>query len=162
MVSRGSTGTDSAKSSGLRGTIPSASDGSTPTKGASAELTAATSSKCPHFRSSYRGGAGEGHRQTTAPAGESNRPERGTGFRIRYGYLKTLPDDYTGLRHAVTMKQHRQDIVAKIGLSGRSAPDLSQLRALPAAMTRPSSKSAMWRERRPDSACLPARHRYRY
>jgi hypothetical protein len=26
-------------------------------------------------------------------------------FRIQYGYLKTLPDDYAGPRHVVTVKQ---------------------------------------------------------
>jgi hypothetical protein len=26
-------------------------------------------------------------------------------LRIQYGYLRTLPDDYTGPRHTVTMKQ---------------------------------------------------------
>jgi|HubBroStandDraft_6_1064221.scaffolds.fasta_scaffold2427361_1 hypothetical protein len=26
-------------------------------------------------------------------------------FRIQYGHLKTLPDDYTGSRHVVTVKQ---------------------------------------------------------
>jgi hypothetical protein len=32
----------------------------------------------------------------------STAPQR---FRIQYGYLKTLPDDYTGPRHTVTVKQ---------------------------------------------------------
>ena len=32
----------------------------------------------------------------------STAPQR---FRIQYGYLKTLPDDYTGPRHVVTVKQ---------------------------------------------------------
>jgi hypothetical protein len=26
-------------------------------------------------------------------------------FRVQYGYLKTLPDDYTGPRHVVTVRQ---------------------------------------------------------
>jgi hypothetical protein len=28
-----------------------------------------------------------------------------TAFRIQYGYLKTLPDNYTGPRHIVTVRQ---------------------------------------------------------
>jgi hypothetical protein len=32
----------------------------------------------------------------------STAPQR---LRIQYGYLTTLPDDYTGPRHVVTMKQ---------------------------------------------------------
>ena len=30
-------------------------------------------------------------------------------FRIEYGYLKTLPDDYTGPRHTVTVRQLAAD-----------------------------------------------------
>ena len=32
----------------------------------------------------------------------STAPQR---FRIKYGYLKTLPDDYIGPRHVVTVRQ---------------------------------------------------------
>ena len=32
----------------------------------------------------------------------STAPQR---FRVQYGYLKTLPDDYIGPRHVVTVKQ---------------------------------------------------------
>ena len=32
----------------------------------------------------------------------STAPQR---FRIQYGYLKTLPDDYIGPRHVVTVRQ---------------------------------------------------------
>ena len=39
--------------------------------------TAASSSKYPQFRSRSRRGSDAGHRQTTAPAGESDRPEHG-------------------------------------------------------------------------------------
>lgn len=32
-------------------------------------------------------------------------------FRIQYGYLKRLPDDYTGPRHTVTVQQLATDAV---------------------------------------------------
>jgi hypothetical protein len=44
--------------------------------------------------------------------------------RIQYGYLQTLPDDYSGPRHIITVRQLRQGgarIPATIGLSGKSA-----------------------------------------
>ena len=37
---------------------------------------------------------------------ESTAPRR---LRIQYGYLKTLPSDYTGPRHTVTVKQLATD-----------------------------------------------------
>jgi len=44
---------------------------------------------------------------------------------------------------------------------GARSVNLRQLRALPAATTRPSSKSVTGRKRRPESAWSPDRHRYR-
>jgi hypothetical protein len=93
---------------------------------------AASSSGFQESRSQSRRGAGESHRQTTAPAGGSlracgTRPCGGsvrsvvsrmarleqfsrlsTGprrIRIECGYLKKLPDDYIGPRHTVTVRR---------------------------------------------------------
>src|ERR1019366_8310102 len=62
-------------------------------------------------------------------------------LRVQYGYMKTLPDDYTGPRHTVTV---------------------SRLQMPPAPTTGSSSTSATSRKRMPESAHSPARHRYRY
>ena len=57
--------------------------------------------------------------------------------RIQYGYLQTLPDDYSGPRHNITVRQLRQGgarIPATIGLSGKSALGRDHLR-MPTAPT---------------------------
>jgi hypothetical protein len=82
----------------------------------------------------------------------STAPQR---LRIQYGYLKTLPDDYIGPRHVVTVKQLPPGPGGRIGTNGRSAPDLSQLRMLAAPTTRFSSMSATWSERGSESAYPP-------
>jgi len=41
----------------------------------------------------------------------------------QYGRLRTLPDDFTGPRHVVTVKQLHKGETAKSGTNGRSGPD---------------------------------------
>ena len=57
-------------------------------------------------------------RRTTAPQ----------HFRIQYGNLKTLSDDYTGPRHTMTVKQLPPRVAAKTGSSGKSAWTTARLR----------------------------------
>jgi hypothetical protein len=74
-------------------------------------------------------------------------------LRLQYGYLKTLPDDFVGPRHVVTVKRIPPGCgtpSAKIGTNGRSAlaVDPSRPRTLPAPTMRSSSGCATWTKSR--------------
>ena len=67
------------------------------------------------------------HSALPASERENRRQAAPQRLRIEYGYLTTLPDDYTGLRHVVTVQQLQ--------------------RTRQAATTRSSSTSATWTRR---------------
>ena len=86
-------------------------------------------------------------------------------LRVQYGYMKTLPDDYTGPRHTVTVRRLPPGPGADSGepwFEWEERPGLSRLQMPPAPTTGSSSTSATSRKRMPESAHSPARHRYRY
>ena len=95
-------------------------------------------------------------------------------LRIQYGYVQTLPDDYTGPRHVVTVKRLPSGSGGENWFEWRSVLDLSRLQMPPAQRTlrhpsvlRRSERAACCYDKlsgahpyKPASAA--GRHRYRY